>query len=126
MLEDAIIKGQLVDDETRCTHWHSKLDILGLKFACCDNNYWTCYECHQELAGHPIERIKIAKHSTLKVVICGVCKSQLTWDEYQRYANENNSKAYDDSVCSKLSCIHCDSLFNPGCKLHYDIYFQFD
>lgn len=45
------LKGQLTDNGTRCIHYHSALDIIAIKFKCCDV-YYPCYECHAEEAGH--------------------------------------------------------------------------
>ena len=45
------IKGKLVDDQTRCVHYQSELDIIAIKFKCCDT-YYPCYSCHQEDADH--------------------------------------------------------------------------
>ena len=46
------VYGKLVDDETRCEHYYSPLDIIAIKFKCCDK-YYPCYQCHEEIAGHP-------------------------------------------------------------------------
>ena len=45
------IHGKVVDDNTRCTHYHSALDIIAIKFKCC-GKYYPCYQCHEETAGH--------------------------------------------------------------------------
>lgn len=45
------IRGRLVDGQGRCVHWHSPLDVVANRFACCDE-YYACYRCHDELAGH--------------------------------------------------------------------------
>ena len=41
------VKGKPVDDQTRCEHYHSPLDIIAIKFKCCDD-YFPCYQCHEE------------------------------------------------------------------------------
>ena len=46
-----IVKGKLTDTHTRCVHYHSPLDVIAIKFKCC-NQYFACYYCHQEEAGH--------------------------------------------------------------------------
>jgi uncharacterized CHY-type Zn-finger protein len=43
-----------------------------------------------------------------KVLICGVCRHEMTIEEYQQ----------------ALVCSHCHSAFNPACSKHYDIYFD--
>lgn len=122
-----ILKG-LIDDETRCKHYHNENDIIAIKFKCC-NIYYPCYQCHIEFndAGgsfdgseiptsdgdnsvttepHPIDRWN--KHDLIDepVILCGKCKKEMTFNEY-----------------SSLVC-ECGGQFNPGCKLHYDLYFD--
>lgn len=41
------IYGATIDNETRCTHYHTPLDIIAIKFKCCDK-YYPCYKCHNE------------------------------------------------------------------------------
>ncbi len=31
-----IVKGKLVDDQTRCVHYRSTLDVIAIKFKCCN------------------------------------------------------------------------------------------
>ena len=107
-MEKAQIYGKLVDKESRCEHWHGPLDVIALRFKCC-NRYYACYECHQELVPHVTERYNI-NDETVPLVICGVCKLEMSF------------AAYGDS----LQCPNCRSQFNPGCKLHYDMYFMKD
>lgn len=38
------IRGRLVDGQGRCVHWHSPLDVVANRFACCDE-YYACYRC---------------------------------------------------------------------------------
>lgn len=104
-----IVKGKTIDAETRCVHWHSDLDIIALKFKCC-GEYYPCHECHEETAGHPPERYSIADpaESRLPVVLCGKCGNEMTFHEYVK----------------DVKCIACAAQFNPGCKLHYELYFE--
>lgn len=120
------LKG-LIDDETRCKHYHNENDIIAIKFKCC-GIYYPCYECHNEFNDppaslgseipkntgdnsnttepHSIERWnKNDLHHQL-VILCGKCKKEMTFDDY-----------------SPLVC-ECGGQFNPGCKLHYDLYFD--
>lgn len=46
-----IVKGRTTDDQTRCIHYHSAVDIIAIKFKCC-NTYYPCFYCHEEEAGH--------------------------------------------------------------------------
>ena len=78
---DAIkVYGKLVDDETRCEHYHSQLDIIAIKFKCCDK-YYPCYQCHEETTDHPAKVWNKDEWDT-KGILCGVCKTELTINEY--------------------------------------------
>lgn len=30
-----VVYGAIIDDDTRCEHYHSELDIISIKFKCC-------------------------------------------------------------------------------------------
>ena len=45
------IYGKTVDNQTRCQHWHSELDVIAIKFKCCEK-YYPCFSCHEEEADH--------------------------------------------------------------------------
>lgn len=99
------INGKLVDDESRCIHYHSSLDIVAIKFYCC-KEYYSCYYCHQEKENHPVKRWPQASFSE-KAILCGKCKKELTIQQY----------------LSVTACPCCKALFNPGCSIHYPLYF---
>lgn len=101
------IKGKTVDQETRCVHYHSSLDIIAIKFKCC-NTYYPCFFCHEEEAGH---RPQVWSKSEIytKAILCGVCKHEMTVEEYK--------------AC-KYECPSCKEPFNPGCKNHDHLYFE--
>jgi len=101
------VKGKLVDDQTRCEHYHSPLDIIAIKFKCCEE-YYPCYKCHEECADHEAEVWKREEWDT-KAILCGVCKEELTINEYMSSGNY---------------CPRCQSAFNPGCSKHYHLYFE--
>jgi uncharacterized CHY-type Zn-finger protein len=101
------VKGKLIDDQTRCEHYHSPLDIIAIKFKCC-GEYYPCYQCHEETADHkPLVWPK--KEWNNKAVLCGICKIELTINEY---FNSNHK------------CPNCNSAFNPVCSNHYHLYFE--
>ncbi|RLV91211.1 Helper of Tim protein 13 [Spathaspora sp. JA1] len=102
------LQGQLTDKHTRCIHYHSKLDIIALKFKCCQI-YYPCFKCHQELTNHKVSRYNSNDLATVKVILCGECFHELSFDEYKN----NNMK-----------CVYCHNNFNPGCSLHLDLYFD--
>ena len=99
--------GKVVDDNTRCGHYHSPLDIIAIKFKCCDR-YYPCYQCHEETADHPAQIWSKDEWDT-KAILCGACKSELTINEYVRSGNR---------------CPNCKAAFNPNCSKHYHLYFQ--
>ncbi len=101
------IKGNPIDNETRCIHYHSVLDIIAIKFKCC-NAYYPCYNCHQEEAGHPSAFWKINEQHQ-KAILCGKCKQEMTISQYLNCSNQ---------------CIFCRSKFNPKCAEHYHLYFE--
>ena len=101
------VYGKLVDSETRCEHYHSPLDIIAIKFKCCDK-YYPCYECHEETTDHTA-MVWNKDEGDTKGILCGVCKYELTINEYM---NSNDK------------CPNCRSAFNPNCRKHYHLYFQ--
>lgn len=101
------VLGSVVDDQTRCAHYGGETDVIALRFRCC-GDYYPCYECHEESAGHPIARWRAGDADRL-AVLCGVCRTELRIDEY----------------LGASACPACGARFNPGCSLHHDIYFDF-
>lgn len=101
------IFGKPIDNQTRCEHWHSELDIIAIKFKCC-NNYFPCYSCHEETTDHEAQ-VWPAGEFDQKAILCGVCGHELAIAEYMRCNN---------------TCPKCASLFNPGCSKHYYLYFE--
>lgn len=99
------INGLLIDNESRCQHYHTELDIVALKcFEC--QKYYACYQCHDSLEDHTF-RAYPCQLKEDKVLICGVCRHEMTIKEYQE----------------AVACPNCHSAFNPACSKHYDIYF---
>lgn len=101
------VKGIEVDPQTRCRHYHSDKDIIAIKFKCCDT-YYPCHLCHQETADHPPE-IWGKQQREEKAVLCGCCGYEMSIREYMEC----------DSCCPE-----CTADFNPGCALHYELYFE--
>ena len=101
------VKGKLVDKQTRCTHYHSPLDIIAIKFKCCDT-YYPCFFCHEETAEHKAEVWSKHEFDT-KAILCGICKHEMTINEYKN---------------SNYKCPSCNSGFNPGCSNHDHLYFE--
>ena len=100
------IYGLLVDNESRCQHYHTELDIVALKcFGCL--KYYACYQCHDSLEEHiAFELILVISSRTRS--LCGVYQHEMVIDEYQE----------------AIVCPNCHSAFNLACSKHYDIYFE--
>jgi len=101
------VYGVDVDSETRCEHWHSPLDIIAIKFKCCDR-WYPCFDCHAAVADHAPE-VWPSSGFGEKAILCGVCGHQLAIDEYLSCRN---------------TCPKCSAPFNPGCANHYHLYFE--
>lgn len=101
------ILGRPVDEQTRCVHYHSELDVVAIKFKCC-GEFYPCHSCHDECAGHPAEQWPLDEYDE-PAVLCGVCGTVLTIAEYL---------GADDC------CPSCGAPFNPGCRLHTHLYFE--
>jgi uncharacterized CHY-type Zn-finger protein len=100
------VRGVDLDAHTRCAHYRTALDVIAIRMKCC-GIYYACKECHEALAGHPIEVWPQAEWNQ-PAVLCGVCGEQMTIGEY---------------MASGYKCPHCGALFNPGCRKHYEFYF---
>ncbi|RYL95029.1 hypothetical protein EWI07_03100 [Sporolactobacillus sp. THM7-4] len=101
------VKGIDVDQQTRCVHYHTERDIIAIKFKCC-GTYYPCYKCHDALSDHPTERWRRDEFNQ-KAILCGSCGSELTIEEY---------------LSCRSTCPKCGASFNPGCALHYSLYFD--
>jgi uncharacterized CHY-type Zn-finger protein len=95
-----------VDDETRCIHYRTPLDVIAIEFACC-RAFYPCHLCHEEAAGHPAGQWPINERDE-PAVLCGMCGHLLTIADY----------------LETDSCTACSALFNPACKLHTELYFR--
>ncbi|WBL18074.1 CHY zinc finger protein [Citricoccus sp. NR2] len=103
---EIVVRGAVVDAQTRCVHYRTALDVVALRFGCC-GDYWPCHLCHAEGAGHPEQPWPRSRFHE-SAVLCGVCQSTMTVAEYQ----------------STSRCPHCDAAFNPGCSAHAHLYFE--
>lgn len=103
------VHGISVTSLTQCAHWHSPLDIIAIKHACC-GRFYACINCHDALEKHASARWPSTQRDE-HAVVCGKCKHLLSINEYL----ESGSR-----------CTRCDADFNPGCKRHWDLYFEMD
>lgn len=102
-----IVRGVDLDRQTRCTHYHSTLDIIAIKMRCC-GFYYACKDCHEALAGHAIQ-VWPRSEWDQPAVLCGACGEELTVRQYLDCGSK---------------CPHCKAAFNPGCRKHYQFYFE--
>lgn len=100
------VLGPVVDGETRCIHYSTALDVIAIEFACC-REFYPCHLCHAEAADHPAAQWSVSDHRR-RAVLCGVCEHRLTIEEY----------------AGAERCPACAAAFNPGCKLHWELYFE--
>ena len=102
-----IVKGVRLDAQTRCAHYHSPLDVIAIKMACC-RTYYACKDCHEEVADHPLHTWPQAQWDE-PAILCGLCMHQLTISQYMGCGS---------------TCPNCQAGFNPGCRNHFHFYFS--
>ena len=101
------VRGIGLDAQTRCGHYHGPTDIIAIKMKCC-GEYWACKDCHIELAGHAIA-VWPAREWDQLAILCGGCGVEITIREY---------------LACESRCPECGAGFNPGCRKHYQFYFE--
>ncbi|WP_323704830.1 CHY zinc finger protein [Mammaliicoccus sp. Dog046] len=100
------VYGLTVDNETRCEHYQTPLDIIAIKFKCC-NKFYPCYKCHDACENHEAKRWNQDEFNE-QAILCGVCNQTMSINEYMM-----------TEVCP-----HCDARFNDRCKYHHHLYFK--
>jgi uncharacterized CHY-type Zn-finger protein len=98
--------GQTIDDQTRCVHYGTAVDIIAIKFHCC-RRYYPCHLCHAEGESHAATQWPTADRAEL-AILCGECRSELSVAEY----------------LTVTACPRCHAEFNEGCRLHSHYYFE--
>lgn len=106
-MKDIKVLGSVLDEETRCKHYHSERDIIAIKFYCC-NTYFSCFQCHEE-SGCGNTNVWPKEKFDKKAVLCGKCKSEMTVNQYKD---------------CEYKCPSCGTQFNSGCGLHWGLYFD--
>src|SRR4051812_6566454 len=101
------VHGAVLDGETRCAHYNTELDVIAIKFKCCEK-WFPCRVCHDEAERHTAE-VWLKEQFTERVVLCGRGGHQLSIDEY---------------LNSNSMCPTCAGKFNPSCASHYSFYFE--
>ncbi len=102
------VRGLELDSQTRCRHYNGPTDIVAIKMRCC-GVFYACKDCHAALAGHPIEVWPKIEWNQ-KAILCGACRAELTIQQYLE---------------SGFECTVCHAPFNPGCRNHYQVYFEY-
>ncbi|ACZ32078.1 zinc finger CHY domain protein [Xylanimonas cellulosilytica DSM 15894] len=100
------VLGPTVDEQTRCIHYRTALDIVAIRFACC-GDYYPCHRCHEQAADHP-SRPWPPEAGDERAVLCGSCREELTIAQY----------------VASTHCPACGAAFNPRCALHHPMYFE--
>ncbi|GLK28884.1 hypothetical protein GCM10017608_28190 [Agromyces luteolus] len=100
------VLGAVVDDETRCVHYRTDVDIVAIRFACC-GEYYPCHLCHEEAAGHPARQWPLGERDA-RAILCGACGAELPIATYLEVD----------------ACPECRAAFNPRCRLHTHLYFE--
>ncbi|ELZ42735.1 zinc finger CHY domain protein [Halorubrum saccharovorum DSM 1137] len=131
------LRGVAVDPETRCAHWDSAVDVVALRFGCCET-YYPCDACHDAATDHEAEPWPRDRFDEA-AVLCGACGATLTAREYLDGDSEGQSPSGnrappDDGEAQRAAgsrerpdddaCPRCDAAFNPGCRAHRDRYFE--
>ena len=101
-----MVLGETVDDQTRCIHYQGPLYVIAIRFHCC-GEFYPCFRCHADATDHALSVWPRDEFDT-DALLCGACRTTLTISEYQ---------ATD-------ACPACGTAFNPGCSLHYPLYFE--
>ena len=99
------VYGSLIDNETRCIHYHTFLDIIAIKFKCCEK-YYPCYQCHNEHESHNIQRWSAEEFHKRRYFV--------------EFVKMNSIHDY----MMTETCPNCQAHFNSRCKFHYHLYFE--
>ncbi|WP_414049110.1 CHY zinc finger protein [Macrococcus animalis] len=107
-MADYLIEGVAVDEQGRCEHYHSPVDVVCYQFPENDT-YYPCHLCYEAIH-QSAPQAKYSIHSDLKAVLCGVCQTEIAINAYVQ-SNQ---------------CPNCTHPFNPGCKNHFHLYFEIE
>ena len=125
------LRGVAVDSETRCAPWDSAVDVIALRFGCCET-YYPCDACHDAATDHAAEPRPRDRFDE-PAVLCGACGATLTARAYldgdgeaQRASgdSEGQSPSGDRASPGNDACPRCGAAFTPGCRRHRDRYFE--
>lgn len=112
-----LVHGQAVDEQTRCVHYQTPLDVIAIKFVCC-GRYYPCFECHADAESHPAEQWPRERWGEA-AILCGGCGEQLPIAEYKRALAAAGAAASGIAHCPR-----CQIAINERCSLHAELYFE--
>jgi uncharacterized CHY-type Zn-finger protein len=101
------VRGVDLDAQTRCGHYQGPTDIIAIKMKCC-GVYYACKDCHEALAGHA-SKVWPRNEWEERAILCGACGVELSIQDYMQCESQ---------------CPACGAGFNPGCRHHYQFYFE--
>jgi uncharacterized CHY-type Zn-finger protein len=101
------VHGIDLDPQTRCSHYHTALDVIAIRMKCC-GEYYACKECHDAMSNHAVEVWPKSEWDS-NAILYGVCSIEMSVRQYLESKNE---------------CPGCKAHFNPGCRNHYHFYFE--
>ncbi|MFD2304954.1 CHY zinc finger protein [Enterococcus termitis] len=101
------IAGCIIDQQGRCTHYHSEYDVVANKCYKC-LTYYACYRCHDEKETHLFAPWPVTSDKEAKVILCGTCQYEMNYEQYKKEG----------------LCPNCKQRFNPKCVNHESIYFK--
>ncbi|MGQ3328045.1 CHY zinc finger protein [Halorubrum sp. FL23] len=116
------LRGVAVGPETRCAHWDDPVDVIALRFGCCEV-YYPCDACHDAAADHEAEPWPRDRFDE-PAVRCGVCGATLSAREYLSGDSEAHRASDSRANPDDDACPRCEAPFNPGCRAHRDRYFE--
>jgi uncharacterized CHY-type Zn-finger protein len=100
-----LVRGAVVDDQSRCVHYRTALDVVALRFRCC-GDWYPCVHCHDETVSHP-RVVWEPESGDVHAALCGACGTTMSIAHYRLSA----------------ACPACGAGFNPGCARHHALYF---
>lgn len=95
-----------MDHQTRCRHYATALDVIAIRFHCCQR-WYPCLHCHDDAEDHEITPWPAGQHNAT-ALLCGVCRRLFSIAEYLRVDH----------------CSSCGAMFNPACSTHHPVYFE--
>lgn len=110
---DDPVRGQVIDDQGRCTHWGGETDVVCFRFPDTGWTFWACAECFKAEHGKP-DRLWEAGEEKELAVQCGVCRSILGLGFYLERQDADIHE-----------CPHCHAAWNPKCAKHRNRYVAF-